>query len=578
MIILGINAYHGDASAAIVVDGRLVAAVEEERFNRIKHWAGFPVESIRYCLQTAGVELSELDHVAVSRNPSAHLHKKILYSVRNNPSLDLIRNRLANASKIHDLRSLLSQSFDVDPAKIAAKFHNVEHHRAHLASSFFASSFDQAALLSVDGFGDFVSCMWGSGRGSQMDIAGWVEFPHSIGILYTAITQFLGFPKYGDEYKVMGLASYGEPEYELNMRSLLRATNGMDFELDLRYFQHHSQGVQMTWDAGYPELSNVYSTALSTMFGKPRSPQDLVERHHQNIAASLQRHLEETLFHMLNTLAESTRSENLCMAGGVALNCVANGKITDRTPFRRIYIQPAANDSGTSIGAALYVHHALLKNQRQFQMDHAYWGPEYPERDLEREIESAGLPYRKMEPGQLVQWTAGALTSGKVLGWYQGRMEFGPRALGNRSILVDPRRPDMKDVLNSRIKHREPFRPFAPAIKEESTADYFEKSDPSPFMLMTYNVWPQKRSAIPAPTHVDGTGRLQTVSQSQNPLFWQLLDAFERQTGVPVLLNTSFNENEPIVNNPREALDCFRRTKMDALVLGPFVMEKDPSP
>lgn len=573
--ILGINAFHGDASACLVVDGKLVSAVEEERFNRIKHAAGFPAQSIRYCLSAASIDLKDVDHIAISRNPSAHLHRKLLFSLRNHPSLDLIRSRLSNASRVHDLKTLLSQSLEVPPEQIKAKLHNVEHHRAHMASSFFVSPFETAALLTLDGFGDFVSCMWGTGRGNSMEIGRWVEFPHSLGILYTAITQFLGFPKYGDEYKVMGLASYGEPEFKDEMSTLLRPTNGLDFELNLPYFVHHSQGVQMTWDSGYPEMSNVYSDQLATLLGPARPPGESIERRHQNIASSLQKHLEEVEFHLLNALYEKTQSENLCLAGGVALNCVANGKITERTPFRNIYIQPAANDSGTAIGAAFYVHNEVLREPRGFLMDHAYWGPEYSDSQIERDVAASGLPHRRLDDAELASWTASRIADGNVLGWYQGRMEFGPRALGNRSILVDPRRTDMKDILNARIKHREPFRPFAPSIKEESTAEYFEKSHRSPFMLMTYDVRPEKRDVIPAPTHVDGTGRLQTVTQSQNSLYWRLIDAFEQQTGVPVLLNTSFNENEPIVNTPREALDCFGRTKMDALVLGNYVLTKD---
>lgn len=574
MNILGINAFHGDASAALVIDGELVAAAEEERFTRVKHAAGFPVHAIRSCLETAGFDLRDVDHVAISRNPSAHIHKKLLYTVRHKPALDLIRSRLANVSKIHDLRELLADHLGMGVHEIRAKIHNIEHHRSHLASSFFVSPFERAAVISVDGFGDFVSGMWGIGEGNRIDIEDWVEFPHSIGILYTGITQFLGFPKYGDEYKVMGLSSYGQPEFAEQMKTLLRATNGLHYKLNLEYFVHHSEGVQMNWDSGYPEMSDVYSAALETLLGPRRVAGSAVEQRHQNIAMSLQHHLEETLFHMLNALHQKTRCTDLCLAGGVALNCVANGKITDRTPFRRVYIQPAANDSGTAIGAAYYVHHTILGNPRRFVMDHAYYGPQYPEAEMLRVLEASGVAYRRLDRQPLLDAAAERLAEGMVLGWYQGRMEFGPRALGNRSILVDPRRHDMKDILNARIKHREPFRPFAPVIKEDKTAEYFDKSDPSPFMLMTYNVRTDKRDVIPAPTHVDGTGRLQTVTRSQNELYYDLLHAFEQRTGVPVLLNTSFNENEPIVNNPQEALDCFLRTKMDVLVLGPFIAEK----
>jgi carbamoyltransferase len=575
MWILGINAFHGDASAAIIRDGQLVVAVEEERFNRIKHWAGFPLTSIRFCLEHAGVRLEDLDHIAISRNPSAHLHKKILFSVRRGPSFELIKSRLSNASKIYDIQQILSSKFNMPPEKIKAKIHHIEHHRTHLASSFFLSPFENAALLSVDGFGDFVSCMWGIGEGNKMKIDRWVEFPHSMGILYTAISQFLGFPNYGDEYKVMGLSACGEPEYSNSMRQLLKSNNGLGFQLDLRYFLHHSQGLQMTWEDGYPKLSVLYSNEMTSLLGNPRQTAEPIERRHENIACSLQQRLEEVLFHLLNKLHERTGLENLCLAGGVALNCVANGKITDFTPFRKIYIQPAANDAGTSIGAAYYVYHSLLGEPRSFQMDHTYYGTDYSKDQMEEMLRESRLPYRELNQDNLTEWTADQIAEGKVVGWFQGRMEFGPRALGNRSILVDPRRPDMKDILNKRIKHREPFRPFAPSIKEEKTADYFEKSEPSPFMLMTYKVKVPQQKRIPAPTHVDGTGRLQTVSRFQNPLYWKLLDSFEKKTGIPVLLNTSFNENEPIVNSPQEALECFLRTKMDVLVLGPFVLEKN---
>lgn len=571
MNILGINAYHGNASAAIVSEGRLVAAVEEERFNRVKYAAGFPAQAIRYCLGEAGLELKDIDHVAVPRKPYARLGTKLFYALRM-PSF--ARERIKVMAKFTGIREALAQAFDKDPAKMAAKFHRVEHHQAHLASAFFVSPFERAALLSADGLGDFASTMWGAGEGSRMNIDGAIAFPHSLGLFYSAVTQYLGFLKFGDEYKVMGLAAYGQTEQLEAFRDIVRA-NGNGFRLGLDYFTHHRTGPEMSWAEAdkTPALGKLFSEAMEKKLGARRNPEEPLEQRHRNLAAALQTRLEEIYLGMLAKLAERTRLPAVCLAGGVAFNCVANGKIFDKTGFEQVYVHSAAGDAGLAVGAAYYVWHQILGRPRTFVMDHAYWGPGYKREDIHAAIDANGLAMsgclvEELAGDDLIARSAAIVADGGILGWFQGRAEWGPRALGNRSIVADPRRPEMKDLLNRRIKHREVFRPFAPSILAESTGEWFEKSHPSPFMTFAYAVRPEKREKIPAPTHVDGTGRLQTVTREANPRYWRLIKAFEQLTGVPVVLNTSFNDNEPIVCSPAEALDCFQRTRMDALVLG----------
>jgi carbamoyltransferase len=577
MNILGINAYHGNASAAIVCEGRLVAAVEEERFNRVKYAAGFPAQAIRYCLKEAGLELKDIDHVAVPRNPYARLATKLFYAMRM-PSF--ARERAKVMVKFTGIPEALAQAFDTDPAKLGAKFHRVEHHQAHLASAFFVSPFERAALLSADGLGDFASTMWGSGSGSRMVIDGAIAFPHSLGLFYSAVTQYLGFLKFGDEYKVMGLAAYGEAEQLEAFRDIVRA-NGDGFQLGLDYFTHHRTAPEMSWAEAdkTPTLGKMFSEAMERRLGPKRNPEEPLEQRHRNLASSLQLRLEEIYLGMLKKLAQRTGLKAVCLAGGVAFNCVANGKIFDKTGFEQVYVHPAAGDAGLAVGAAYYVWHQKLGKPRDFAMDHAYWGPGYTREEIRRAIDTNGLgqngcQIEELAEDALMQRTSAIIADGEILGWFQGRAEWGPRALGNRSIVADPRRPEMKEVLNQRIKHREIFRPFAPSILAESTGEWFEKSYPSPFMTLAYSVRPEKREKIPAPTHVDGTGRLQTVTRDANPRYWNLIKAFEQQTGVPVVLNTSFNDNEPIVCRPEEALDCFQRTQMDALVLGDFLITR----
>lgn len=579
MIILGLNAYHGDSSACIVVDGKLVAAVEEERFRRIKHWAGFPFEAIKYCLKEANVEIKDIDHIAVNRNPNANLFKKALFTLSKRPSFAMVKDRLSNALKIKDIKSVMHDALSVKSEHIKAEIHTIEHHKAHLASSFFVSPYEEATLLSVDGFGDFVSTMTGVGKGNRIDVSDRVTFPHSLGLFYLALTQLLGFPKYGDEYKVMGLAALGKPVYLDKMKKIVKLSSKL-FELNLDYFIHHSEGVSMTWDDGEPKMGPTYSEKMIKEFGPPRKQEEPITEHYQNIASSLQAMYEEAFFHILNTLYKKTKNPTLCLSGGCAMNSVANGKIFDDTPFKDIYIQSAAGDAGGAIGAAYYVYHQVLGNKRNFVMDSSYWGPKYSEEEISHELrvrsrELGSCKVEKIEDeDELCRRTAQTIADGKVVGWFQGRMEWGPRALGNRSIVVDPRRHDMKDILNSRIKRREPFRPFAPSILLEAVGEYFEKDYPDPFMIKVYPIKKVKRDIIPAVTHVDGTGRLQTVRRQDNPLYWKLIKEFEKLTGVPVVLNTSFNENEPIVCNPQEALDCFLRTKMDVIVMGDFFITR----
>jgi carbamoyltransferase len=569
MNVLGLNAFHGDASAALLTDGRLVAAIEEERLNRVKHWAGFPNLAAAACLE--GVDRDDVAHVAISRNPYAHLGRKVLHAATRPASWQRSLSRATNLIQVARLSPDRPGTILSDLKH--AQLHKVEHHRAHLASAFFVSPFEEAAVVSVDGFGDYSSAQWGIGRGNSIDLQGSVLFPHSLGILYTAFTQFLGFPKYGDEYKMMGLAAYGEPRFASLVRQVVRTESG-NTRLDLDYFTHHSQGVKMTWDGCEPASSNLFSRKMVEVFGEPREPRSEITERHADLAASVQAILEENYFALLNHVYQQTRQKCLCLAGGVALNCAANGKLFEKTPFQEIYIQPAASDAGTSIGAALSVWHERLGKPRSFVMQHAYYGPEYSGNDIREDLNNAGTNHRRLRQDELVDATAAAIAAGKVVGWFQGRMEFGPRALGNRSILADPRRSDIKDLLNSRIKHREHFRPFCPSVLAEAVSDFFETSYPSPFMVTAYRIKSERLADIPAVVHADGTGRLQTVDRECNPLYWKLIKRFGEITGVPVLLNTSFNENEPIVQTPAQALDCFLRTRMDVLAIGPFLLLK----
>ncbi|HKO18495.1 MAG TPA: carbamoyltransferase C-terminal domain-containing protein [Acidobacteriaceae bacterium] len=580
--VLGINAYHGDVSAVLLQNGKLIAALEEERFRRVKHWAGFPSTAIQKCLEIGGISGRDVSHVAISRDPKANLVRKGLYALTRRPELSLILDRFKNAQKVRDLHGPLAKSLGV-PADDLPRIHFVEHHPAHLASAFFVSSFEEAAVCAIDGFGDFVSTSLGVGKGNQLDVLEKVYFPHSLGLLYTAITQYLGFWGYGDEFKVMGLAPYGQPTRVDALRQLVHLKDDGTFELDLRYFRHWNEGVEMEWDDGYPTLGRVFSHELPALLGPARQKDQPLTSEHDDLARSLQAVFEESAFHVLNGLWERTRSPRLCLAGGCGMNSVANGKIREHTRFRELYIQPAAGDNGTALGAAYYVWNQVLRNEREFVMEHGYWGTEYPAADVAPILAGRSdeqwdyLSTRSSSEEQLCRATARLIADGNVVGWFQGRMEWGSRALGNRSILADPRRADMRELINTKIKFREKFRPFAPSILEEALDDYFVGAVPDPFMQQVYPVRPDRKEMLPAITHVDGSGRLQTVSARTNPLYHRLISEFAKITGVPVLLNTSFNENEPIVDTPEQALDCFLRTQMDVIVVGDTIIRRQPA-
>ena len=580
MYILGVNAYHGDSSACLIEDGRLLAAAEEERFRRIKHWAGFPSEAIKYCLDEAGIGLDRVDRLAINTDPKANLWKKIGYTLARNPDIKLILDRIRNAKERTGLEEELLTAFPGQ--RFLGKISYVEHHLAHLASSFLVSPFAEATVVSVDGFGDFSSAAWGVGRGTQIDTVGRVYFPHSLGIFYQALTQFLGFPHYGDEYKVMGLAPYGEPVYLDEMRQIVHLQNDGGFQLNLDYFRHHKEKIDYEWDNGVPRVGTLYSESLRDLLGEPRDQREEMDARHHDIARSVQAMYEEAFFHLLNRLHQEFRIDTLALAGGCAMNSVANGKIYSKTPFKKVYIQSAAGDAGGAIGAAFAVWHQENSRHRDFFMDHAYWGPAFSNNEIgglldarAKELDQAGCRFDYIEDEtELCRRTAEVLANGEVVGWFQGRMEWGPRALGNRSILGDPRRTDMKDILNHKIKRRESFRPFAPSIVRESVSEWFETDDDVPFMMQVFQIKEERRASIPAVTHVDGSGRLQTVSKETSPRYHRLISEFASLTGVPMVLNTSFNENEPVVCRPEEALDCFLRTKMDLLVMENWLVRR----
>jgi carbamoyltransferase len=581
MLVLGLNAFHGDSSACLLRDGRIVAAAEEERFRRLKHWAGFPSEAIRYCLQEAGATLRDLDHVAVNQDSKANRWRRVVWTARNRPDMRSVVDRLKRRRNRASIARHFAMSFSCD--ELRAEVHHVEHHLSHLASAYFASRFDHAAAVSVDGFGDFASAAWGLGRGGDLHVDDRVFFPHSLGLLYQAVTQYLGFHQYGDEYKVMGLAPYGRPRYMDQVRRMVHLDAGGHFRLNLDFFRHSRERIEFTFADGSPQFSNLYSSALEDLLGPARKESDELADRHRDIAASIQMLYEEAFFHLLAGVHSKYGVDNLALAGGCAMNSVANGKVVERTPFRRLYVQAAAGDAGGAMGAAMVVwKRSVASGQRPEPMDHAYWGPSYKDTDfheeLERrkaEVDAAGcqvIKYR--DTASLATKVASAIAQGAVVGWFQGRMEWGPRALGNRSILCDPRRSDAKDLLNAKIKRRESFRPFAPSILREAVPDWFEVEDDVPFMTHVFPIKEERRRSIPAVTHVDGSGRLQTVSREANPLYYDLIAAFRDITGVPMLLNTSFNESEPIVCRPGEALDCFLRTRMDYLVLGNYVVNR----
>jgi carbamoyltransferase len=589
MKILGLNAYYGDSAACLFVDGKLVAAAEEERFRRVKHWAGLPTSAINYCLEEVRVRLEEIDHIAINRKPGVNNLRRLGFILTHWPHPKLMTQKIKDSRNAASIKEVLQASYGVE---IKAEVHQVEHHLAHLASAYLVSGFGEAACISIDGFGDFASTAFGVGQGSEVKIGSRVYFPHSLGIFYSALTQYLGFPDYGDEYKVMALAPYGEPNYLEPLREVVRIRPDGSFRLNLKVFRHHIANVSYTWKDRAPEIGTLYRGALIDLLGPARKPDEPLEQKHKDIARSVQATYEKAFFALLHALHKRHPSDNLALAGGCAMNSVANGKVYRRTPFKKLYLPAAVGDAGGAIGAAALVQTQISARGSEVSdqplssdlrpLISAYLGPEAAEKEIlalvewkKKEIADAGCAVSFMgDEEELTKRTAQAIADGKIAGWYQGRMEWGQRALGNRSILADPRKAAIKDVFNAKIRRRESFRPFAPSILREEVAEWFETDDDVPFMMQVFQIRPKYREMIPAVTHVDGTGRLQTVHKETNPRYHRLIEHFRELTGIPLVLNTSLNENEPIVCYPEEALDCFLRTKMDLLVLGNFFLER----
>jgi len=557
-----------------VLDGEVKFAIAEERLNRRKHFGGFPALSVKACLDAIGAKISDVEHVAVGQDSVANLSKKVQYALANPAKiLNFIRLRQRKEA-MRDVTSLLAKALDVDATQLRFQEHHLEHHIAHIASAFYCSGWEKAAGFSYDGSGDFVSTMMARCEGNEIEVLDRIFLPHSLGSVYSMICEFIGYSKYGDEGKVMGLAPYGKQTYCDEIGKIVTPTSNA-FQLDLSYFKPlgSNQGMQVLPD-GTVKLARHFSDRMEKEFGEPRRPHTEIRPRDMDLAFAVQHRFEEVFFQLLNRFHQRVPVEDLAMAGGCALNSVANGKVFDRTPFRRTYIQPAAGDEGLAVGAALHTYHSVLKQSRRCELKHSYLGPEFSDSRIQSALQSAGLAYRKLERAALLEQVAAEIVAGNVIGWFQGRMEWGPRALGNRSIVAHPGLPNMKDVLNARIKHREWFRPFAPSIMADHQHEYFEHDHPSPFMLHVYKIRTEKRQELCAVNHVDDTGRLQSVTREENPLYYDLISAFHRKTGTPVILNTSFNENEPIVCTPEEAIDCFQRTRMDVLAIGPFLVVK----
>jgi carbamoyltransferase len=572
--VLGLNFLHSDSSACIFRNGRLIAAAEEERFLRIKHTSSFPINSINYCLDEANIDISELNTITINSKPLSVLSKKIIYTLKNFKRFKLAVKSLKN---IRNKLSLKDNILAISPKKLfKGKIQYVDHHESHIASSLYYSGFDECVNLSLDGFGDFASSAWGTFRNSKNILDGRVYFPHSMGIFYQAITQFLGFKNYGDEYKVMGLSSYGKPKYEKQISKLLFNTDN-GFKLDLSYFIHHNENIIKSDFNDQINYKNLYSQKLINLLGDERHPNDEINQKHIDIAKSAQSVYEKTFFNLLNYLYSKYKISNLTLSGGCAMNSVANGKILKNTHFKKIYISPNPGDAGGAVGSAL-ISICKSKSEIDTNINYAYLGKKFTSEEIENVIKNKLINekfnIKKYSSEDIFENTVNFLKESKIVGWFQGRMEWGARALGNRSILADARNPNIKEIINSKIKRRESFRPFAPSILAKDTHQWFQIDKEVPFMTEVYSLVDDKKSLLPGITHVDGTGRLQTVSKENNSKYYYLLKKFKERTGVPIILNTSFNENEPIVQNPEEAIDCFIRTNMDVLVLENWIISR----
>lgn len=559
MYILGISCFYHDSAACLVKDGQIVAAAEEERFSRIKHDNNFPHQAVKYCLEKAGIKSRDLSYVAFYEKPFLKF-ERIMYS-----SLSTFPYTLSFFLK--SVPAWIKEKLWMAPlVKKELNYKGdvlfIDHHLSHAASSFLVSPFEKSAILTLDAVGEWTTSAYGFGQNSSIVLEEEINFPHSLGMFYSAFTYHLGFEVMEGEYKVMGLASYGKPRYINEIKKVIKIFPDGSFQLDLNYFAFHI-GERMT------------NKNFDKLFGKPRLKDGPVTSYHEDLACSLQAVTEEIILKICHNLYKKTKTENLCMAGGVALNCVANGRIIKETPFKNIFIQPAAGDAGGALGVAFYIYNTLLGNKRSYIMNHAYLGPDYSEEEIENFLKRKKIKYKKFDEKELIKKTARLLKENKVIGWFCGRMEFGPRALGHRSILANASNPDMKEIINIKIKHREPFRPFAPSVLEEKSSEYFNLNCPSPFMLLVANVRPLKKKLLPAITHVDGTARVQSVNKVDNGKYYELIKEYAKLSDVPVILNTSFNvRGEPIVCSPKDAYNCFIKTDIDFLVLENYLISK----
>jgi len=564
MNILGLSCYFHDAAAALVIDGKLVAAAEEERFSRRKHDPRFPLDAIRYCLSEVALPVDAIDAVAFYEKPLRKLDRQLRTAAL---APDRSLSSLGQAAEFHLREGLFVEAVLEREIGYRGPVSYLEHHLSHAASAFYCSPFDEAAILTVDGVGEWATTAQFEGVGNRLRCLREIHYPHSLGLLYAALTAYLGFTVNDDEYKVMGLASYGRPIFRDRVERLLHLHPDGSLELasDFFAFQHDSR--------------QMFAEPLVDLLGPARLKDEPITQRHKDVAASLQVVTEEAVLHLVQSLKAETGAVNLCMAGGVSYNCVANSRVLKDGVFKRVFIQPAAGDSGAAVGAALYLHHQHA--ERIGQPRHATprydtrLGPAFDDDGIREALKRHGVSYRHYDQQGLCDETAALIDDDRIVGWFQGRLEFGPRALGGRSILANPCNPDMMDILNARVKFREDFRPFAPAVLEERAADYFELDGPSPYMLLTPHVRPERRSEIPSVTHVDGTARVQTVSQADDPLFHRLITAFGALSGTPVVMNTSFNvRGEPIVCTPDDAIRCFLHTNIDHLAIGSFIVAK----
>ncbi len=566
MTVLGISCYYHDAGVALVRDGKLVAAAEEERFNRKKHYSGFPEQAVKYCLDEAGIGIGDVDHIGFYEKPLVKFNRILetilAYWPRTyGPWLRAMPLWLTQRLRIGcEIQEKLGTDKDILYC---------QHHLAHAASAFLVSPFEEAAILTADGVGEWTTTSWGIGRGYDIEMRKEIRFPHSVGLLFSAITAYLGFRVNDAEWKVMGLAPYGRPTYVDRFRRVVDIKNDGSIRLDLRYFAH-PYSTRKTFNRRWEQL-----------FGQPqRAPESELTDFHRDIAHSGQKIVEEIMVKTAAHVHRETGMDRLCMAGGVGLNCVANWRILQESGFKEIFIQPAAGDSGGAVGTAFYIHNSALKNPRVFRMEHAFWGPSFGEQDIKAALDQAGAVYEAADDEDaLLERTAQMIADGKVVAWFQGRLEFGPRALGARSLLADPRNAKMKDIINAKVKFRETFRPFAPSVLKERAHEYFEMPEgmDAPFMLLVPKVRESKRTVIPAVTHEDGTGRVQTVTDEHHGRYYRLIRAFGELTGVPVVINTSFNvRGEPIVCTPQDAYNTFVNTGIDVLVIGNYVVTEKP--